>query len=96
VETSGSSGVIWSGFIHQEIQELVVKWFIRSKWIKWCWYIRKFRNTGVSGSSGSSGAKWIKWCWYIRVPGNTGVSGPSGSSGANGLNGLGSGNKKGS
>jgi hypothetical protein len=27
------------------------KWFIRSKWIKRCRYIRKFRNTGVSSSS---------------------------------------------
>jgi hypothetical protein len=41
-----------------------------------CRYIRKFRNTGVSGSSVHQEvqlldarfirSKWIKWCWYIK------------------------------
>jgi hypothetical protein len=43
--------------VHQEVQEIqeLALWFIRSKWIKRCWYIRKFRkyNSEFSGLDGS-------------------------------------------
>jgi hypothetical protein len=61
--SSKTNGLSSSGLEVQEIQELVVQW-----------YIRKFRNTGVA-SKWFHQSKWIKRCWYIRSSGNTGVSG---------------------